>query len=54
MNMKCGYVEYKMSKALATELIRKDSKKRRPQEILCEYVNMEYGLLGYCVKVIVD
>lgn len=53
MNMKCGYVEYKMDKALANQLIRQDNKKRRPQEVLCDYVNTEYGLLGYCVRVII-
>ena len=25
-----------------------------PQEILCDYVNTQMGLKGYCVKVLVD
>ena len=36
-----GTIEYKMSK-------------KTPQEILCNYVNSELGLKGFCVKVLVD
>ena len=50
-----GTVEYKMSKTMADEIIKASkNKQRRPQEILCEYVNTQCGLQGYCVKVLVD
>ena len=53
MNMKCGYVEYKMSRELADSLIKENKGKKRAQDVLCDYVNTEYGLLGLCVRVIV-
>ena len=49
-----GTVEYKMSKTMADEIIKASKSKRRPQEILCDYVNTQCGLQGYCVKVLVD
>ena len=50
-----GTVEYKMSKIMADEIIKASkNKQRRPQEILCEYVNTQCGLQGYYVKVLVD
>ena len=50
-----GTIEYKMSKVMADEIIKASkNKQRRPQEILCEYVNTQCGLQGYCVKVLVD
>lgn len=49
-----GTIEYKMSKAMADEIIKASKSKRRPQEILCDYVNTQCGLQGYCVKVLVD
>lgn len=49
-----GTVEYKMSKIMADEIIKASKSKRRPQEILCDYVNTQCGLQGYCVKVLVD
>ena len=50
-----GTVEYKMSKTMADEIIKASkNKQRRPQEILCEYVNTQCGLQGYCVKVLDD
>ena len=44
-------IEYKMSAALAETLLKADKSKRSPQEILCEYVNTQCGLKGYCVRV---
>ena len=44
-------IEYKMSAALAETLLKADKSKRSPQEILCEYVNSQCGLKGYCVRV---
>lgn len=49
-----GTIEYKMSKSMADEIIKAAKSKKTPQEILCEYVNTQCGLQGYCVKVLVD
>ena len=49
-----GTVEYTMSKTMADEIIKAAKNKKAPQELLCEYVNSQMGLKGYCVKVIVD
>ena len=49
-----GTVEYKMGKLMADEIIKASKSKKTPQEILCNYVNQECGLKGYCVKVLVD
>ena len=49
-----GTIEYKMSKVMADEIIKTSKSKKTPQEILCNYVNSELGLKGFCVKVLVD
>ena len=54
-----GTIEYKMGKLMAEEILKdakgKSGKLPKPaQEILCDYVNRECGLKGYCVKVLVD
>ena len=49
-----GVVEYTMSKLMADEIIKASKSQKTPQEILCEYVKSQYGLKGYCGKVIVD
>ena len=49
-----GTIEYKMSKIMADEIIKASKSKKTPQEILCNYVNSELGLKGFCVKVLVD
>ena len=49
-----GTIEYKMSKGMADEIIKVAKSKKTPQEILCNYVNSEFGLKGFCVKVLVD
>ena len=49
-----GTIEYKMSKAMADDIIKNDKSKRAPQEVLCEFVNTQFGLMGYCVKVLVN
>ena len=49
-----GTIEYKMSKVMADEIIKASKSKKTPQEILCNYVNSELGLKGFCVKVLVD
>ena len=54
-----GTIEYKMGKVMADEILKdakgKNGKLPKPaQEILCDYVNRECGLKGYCVRVLVD
>ena len=49
-----GIVEYTMSKTMADEIIQASKSSKSPQEILCEYVNSQMSLKGYCVKVLVD
>lgn len=49
-----GTIEYKMSKMMADEIIGTKKISKTPQEILCNYVNTQCGLKGYCVKVLVD
>ena len=49
-----GTIEYKMSKIMADEIIKASKSKKTPQEILCNYVNEQCGLKGFCVKVLVD
>ena len=54
-----GTFEYKMGKIMAEQILNdaktKSGKLPKPaQEILCDYVNRECGLRGFCVKVLVD
>lgn len=54
-----GTIEYKMGKLMADEILKaaksKSGKLPKPaQEILCDYVNTQCGLKGFCVKVLVD
>ena len=54
-----GTIEYKMGKVMAEQILNdaktKSGKLPKPaQEILCDYVNRECGLKGFCVKVLVD
>lgn len=44
-------IEYKMSAALAETILKADKTKRAPQEVLCDYVNSQCGLKGFCVRV---
>ena len=44
-------IEYKMSAALAETILKADKTKRAPQEVLCDYVNTQCGLKGFCVRV---
>lgn len=55
LSEKSGYVEYKMSNLMARNIIKNHKgPKKRPQEILCEYVNRECGLKGQCTKVLIE
>ena len=53
-DVNAGIVEYTMSKTMADEILQASKSSKAPQEILCEYVNSQMGLKGYCVKVLVD
>lgn len=50
---KRGFIEYKMSAAAINDLLS-DTKqiKGDPQRYLCDYVNDNCGLMGYCIRVI--
>lgn len=48
-----GLIEYKMPKAMANDILKDASIKGSAQEVLCDYVNTQLGLLGFCVKVLV-
>lgn len=47
-------IEYKMSKEMAEDILRDAKGKGNPQEILCDHVNTQYYLKGYCVKVLIN
>lgn len=54
--IECPYdrapIAYEMSATLADQLIKNaKGNYNRAQEILCDYVNRERGLSGYCVRV---
>ena len=53
-DLMCEQIEYEMSKELADIILaqaKKHNDKRIPQEILCDFVNTQCGLKGYCVRV---
>ena len=53
-DLMCEQIEYEMSKELAETVLthaKKHNDNRPPQEILCDYVNTQHGLKGYCVRV---
>ena len=55
LSEKAGGIEYKMSAAMAQNIIKNHKgPKKNKQEMLCSYVNSEFGLKGRCVKVLVD
>lgn len=55
LSEKCGGVEYTMSNALAQHIMKTHKGPRKnKQDILCAYVNEQFGLKGKCVKVLVE
>ena len=55
LSEKGGSIEYKMSNEMARNIIKNHKgPKKRPQEILCDYVNSQMGLKGNCVKVLIE
>ena len=54
--MKAGNIEYKMPEAMAKEFLKNrkgEEAKMNPQAYLCDIVNEQFGLKGYCTKVII-
>lgn len=47
-----GLFEYKMTTTLAEQIVGKN-KNKNPQQVLCDYVNEDLGLKGFCNKVII-
>ena len=47
-------IEFRMSKTCADDILRDADKTKSKQENLCNFVNTQYGLKGYCVRVLVD
>lgn len=55
LSEKCGGVEYTMSAAMADHIMKTHKgPKKNKQDILCGYVNSQFGLKGNCVKVLID
>ncbi len=46
--------EYKMSKETANELLKECPTSIRPEQYLCDIINDEYGLRGWCQRVIIE
>lgn len=46
--------EYKMPKDMAKFYIKQKPVNMKPMEFLCEVVTKEFGLLGWCCKVIIE
>lgn len=46
--------EYKMPKGLAEFYLKQKPANMKPMDFLCEVVTKEFGLLGWCCKVIVE
>ena len=46
--------EYKMSIESANDILRECPKNVRPEQFLCDFVNNEHGLKGWCCRVIVE
>ena len=55
LHEKAGFIEYKMPEAMAKAYLNgrtAEEKKKRPNDFLCKIVNEEFGLKGYCTRVI--
>ena len=51
-----GLIEYQMGRAMAEDILdlrRGKEKGIDPQKWLCDYVNDQMGLIGYCIKVVI-
>ena len=55
LHEKAGFIEYKMPEAMAKAYLNgrtAEEKRMRPNDFLCKIVNEEFGLKGYCTRVI--
>ena len=55
LHEKAGFIEYKMPEAMAKAYLNgrtAEEKKMSPNDFLCKIVNEEFGLKGYCTRVI--
>lgn len=51
-----GLIEYQMGHAMAEDILdlrRGKEKGIDPQKWLCDYINDQMGLIGYCIKVVI-
>lgn len=46
--------EYRMSKLCANEILKECPSRIRPQQYLCDFVTEQYGLMGWCCRVIIE
>jgi len=46
--------EYRMSQLCANDILKECPSTIRPEQYLCNYVTEQYGLLGWCRRVIVE
>ena len=46
--------EYKMSRLCANEILKECPSRIKPQQYLCDYVTEQYGLMGWCCRVIIE
>ena len=55
LHEKAGFIEYKMPEAMAKAYLNgrtAEEERMRPNDFLCKIVNEEFGLKGYCTRVI--
>lgn len=55
LHEKAGFIEYKMPEVMARAYLNgrnAEEKKMRSNDFLCKIVNEEFGLKGYCTRVI--
>ena len=51
-----GLIEYQMGKDMAADILALRKGKEKgidPQKWLCDYINEQEGLIGYCIKVVI-
>lgn len=45
--------EYQMSRECANDILKECPKNIHPQQYLCDFVTEQYGLIGWCQRVII-
>lgn len=46
--------EYKMSRLCANEILKECPSNVRPEQYLCDFVTEQYGIMGWCTRVIIE